>query len=176
MAATRLTAAQLLMLKNDILANTNTVSVGGQSVQIKDTGNNGDHNQAVAGWYNGLASPPWTVWKILVSITEVGRKFNGAELAGLTTANVQRLTCIALFSSGGVNPSLPDQRAFFDDVFSGAGGNITRPALLALWKRLANRIEKLLSTGTGSDPMPATINTAGFLEGTISGTDVEEAR
>lgn len=163
-----LTSAQKTTLKNDIAANTATI--GG--VQIKDIPNNSDGNFIIAGWYSGQASPDFTVWKTNVSVSDIGKKFNGTELAGLTTANIERLTCIALYSSGGVNPSLADQRAFFDDVFSGAGGAVTRPALLALWKRFALRIEKLLSTGTGSDGSPATMG----YEGTISGNDVAEAR
>lgn len=163
-----LTTTQLATLKSDIAANTNTI--GG--VQIKDMPNNSDANDAIAKWYSGQASPDFTVWKTNVSVTEIGRKFNGNELAGLTTANIERLTCIALYSSAGVNPSLADQRAFFDDVFSGAGGATTRAALLALWKRLAKRIEKLFATGTGSDASPATMG----YEGSISLADVEAAR
>jgi hypothetical protein len=71
-----------------------------------------------------------------------------------------------------VNPSIASNRAFFDDVFSGAGGTNTRAALLALWKRLATRGEKLYATGTGSDASPATL----VVEGAISARDVEEAR
>jgi hypothetical protein len=48
----------------------------------------------------------------------------------------------------------------------------TRAALLALWKRLATRGEKLYATGTGSDAVPGTLT----FEGNISARDVEEAR
>jgi hypothetical protein len=72
----------------------------------------------------------------------------------------------------GVNPSLPDCRQFFDDIFSGAGGTNTRANLLALWKRLATRAEKLYATGTGSDPSPAVM----VVEGAISYQDVMIAR
>lgn len=163
-----LTPAQLTTLKVDIAANTNQIN----GVPINTMPNSGDANFAIAKWYSTLASPSWTVWKTTVTITEIGRKFNGSELAGLTTANVQRLTCIALYGTSGINPSLADQRAFFDDVFSGAGGTITRPALLALWKRLALRIEKLFSTGTGTDLAPATMG----YEGSVTANDIEMAR
>lgn len=66
----------------------------------------------------------------------------------------------------------PSNRAFFDDVFSGAGGTNTRAALLVLWKRLATRIEKLFATGTGSDAVPATL----VFEGEVSVQDIIEAR
>jgi hypothetical protein len=74
--------------------------------------------------------------------------------------------------SAGVNPSLIDVRQMFDDIFSGAGGTNTRANLLALWKRLATRGEKIFATGTGSDPSPGTLT----FEGNISYQDVEQAR
>ena len=132
---------------------------------------NSDGAYAIALAYDLPATPNWTVWKSNVTINEVGKKFNGAELAGLTTGNQTRLQTIAQYMAGGVNPSLLDNRQFFDDVFSGAGGTNTRAALLILWKRLANRSEKLFSTGTGSDAAPATMT----VEGTLSYSDVQQA-
>jgi hypothetical protein len=134
--------------------------------------NNPDGHIEVAKAFNASASPSFTVWKSNVSINDVGKAFNGSELAGLTTGNQTRLQTIALYLAGGVNPSIASNRAFFDDVFSGAGGTNTRAALLALWKRLATRGEKLYATGTGSDASPATL----VVEGAISARDVEEAR
>ncbi|MGH7947905.1 MAG: hypothetical protein ACREQF_01605, partial [Candidatus Binataceae bacterium] len=111
-------------------------------------------------------------WKTNVAINEVGKKFNGAELAGLTTGNQTRLQMLAQYLAGGVNPTLIDNRQFFDDVFSGAGGATTRANLLALWKRLATRAEKLYATGTGSDPSPATLT----FEGSVTYQEVQQAR
>lgn len=159
-----LTTAQLQTMKSDILANPD----------LNGKPNTPDGAQAIADLYNLNSAPAFTVWKTNVGITEVGDKFNGAELAGLTTANQTRLQTIAMYSAAGVNPSLPDRRQFFDDVFSGAGGNITRPALLALWKRLAWRGEKLYATGTGSDAVPATLSLTAF--GAVSMQNVQDAR
>ena len=111
------------------------------------------------------------MWKSLVSIADVGRKINGGELAGLTTLNVTRLQCIATYLAGGISPVLADHRAFFDDIFSGAGGATTRAALLALWKRVASRVERLFATGTGSDASPGTL----VFEGAIDVNDVSLA-
>jgi hypothetical protein len=86
--------------------------------------------------------------------------------------NHVRLQTLAIYLAGGVAPFLASIRAFFDDIFSGAGGTNTRAALLVLWKRLASRVEQLFATGTGSDAVPATL---GF-EGPISVNDVEAAR
>lgn len=119
-----------------------------------------------------LASPANIVWRTNVPLGEVGKTFNATELAGLSSLNTQRLQNLAAWLSGGVNPSLASVRQFFDDIFSGAGGANTRAALLVIWKRSATRIEKILATGTGSDPSPATM---GF-EGAISPQDVADAR
>ena len=156
-----LTPSQLVTLKNDIAAAPDTSGIPHTS----------DGAFAVAALYNLPASPAFTVWKTNVTITQVGDKFNGSELGGLTTANQGRLQTIAQYSPMGVNPSLADRRAFFDDIFSGAGGQITRANLLALWKRLATRAEKLYATGTGSDPTPATLT----FEGKLSPSDVQSA-
>lgn len=157
-----LTPAQLATLKASILADPVLAALP----------NTPDDNWRIADAYNAAASPGFTVWKSLVPIGEVGKKFNGAELAGLTSGNQSRLQTLAVYFKDGVNPSLTDTRAFFDDVFSGSGGATTRANLLALWKRLATRVEKLFATGAGSDASPATM---GF-EGRIYYTDVEAAR
>ena len=123
-----LTPAQLATLKADILLDATLAALP----------NTADGAFAIADAYN-LVVPAWIVWKTNVSINDVGKKFNGTELAGLTTGNQSRLQTIAAFLDGGVNPSLLDNRQFFDDVFSGAGGTTTRDNLLALWKRSALR-------------------------------------
>ncbi len=83
---------------------------------------------------------------------------------------------MAVYAGAGVNPSLADRRQCFDDIFSGAGGATTRANLLALWKRLATFAQKLFSTGTGSDAVPATTNTNVGDTFTLTTADVTEAR
>lgn len=157
-----LTPAQMATVKADILANND----------LNTQPNNTDGAFEIARLYNLQASPAWTVWKTNVSLNDIGKKFNGTELAGLTTGNQTRLQTIAAYLIGGVDPSIIDNRAFFDDVFSGAGGTNTRAALLALWKRTSTRFEKLLSTGTGSDAVPATLG----YQGVVSYQDIQAAR
>jgi hypothetical protein len=157
-----LTTQQLATMKADILANPD----------LNSKPNNSDGAFEIARLYNLDAAPNFTVWKTNVPINDVGKKFNGTELAGLTTGNQTRLQTLAMYLAGGVNPTLPDCRQFFDDVFSGAGGATTRANLLALWKRLASRVEKLYATGTGTDPAPATLT----FEGDLSYQDVMTAR
>lgn len=157
-----LTAEQETTIKADIIA----------QGDLNVFPNNTDGAYSIAQLYNAQATPTFTVWKTNVSINEVGKKFVGTELAGLTTGNQTRLQTLAAYLASGVNPSLIDNRNFFDDVFSGAGGTNTRASLLALWKRTATRLEKLLTTGTGSDAVPATL---GF-EGQVSYQDIHKAR
>jgi hypothetical protein len=157
-----LTPAQLTTLKADIAANSD----------LNSQPNNSDGNLAIANLYNLNASPNFTVWKTNVPIGSIGASFNAAELAGLSTLNNTRLQSLAMYLAAGVNASRADTRAFFDDIFSGAGGVNTRAALLILWKRLAKRGEKLFATGTGSDASPATL----VHEGNITPTDVQMAR
>jgi hypothetical protein len=153
-----LTPAQLLTLKAAIAAETDPTFVA-----LRNAGATG----AMADFYN-VSHATFVVWKTFVSLTAIGDKINGVELEGLASLPMTRLQVIALFSPQGVNPSLADRRAFFDGVFSGAGGNVTRPALLALWKRFATRGERLYATGTGSDAVPATL----VFEGSIGNADI----
>lgn len=161
-----LTPSQMTSLKAHIVA----------SGDLNIFPNSSDGNFEVAKLMNVAASPGFTVWKKSVSINEVGKSFNATELAGLTSTNNTRLQTLAIYLAGGVDPSIPGVQAFFNDIFSGAGGTNTRAALLILWKRLASRAEKLFSTGTGSDASPATTAAnigEGFL---ITAQDVETAR
>lgn len=157
-----LSPAQLLILKNNILADP---ALNSQPMTS-------DGAFAIASAYNMNAIPAFTVWKTNVSITEIGDNIVGTEIAGLSTLNTTRLQTVVVLSANGVNPSLPDRRAFFDDIFSGAGGALTRAKLLILWKRLATRAEKLFATWTGTDAAPATMT----FEGTLPYQEVEMAR
>ena len=122
----------------------------------------------LAAYYNAESNPAHIVWKTNVPLNDVGRTFNAAELAGLTQLNTSRLQNLAAWLATGVNPSVTAVRQFFDDIFSGAGGTNTRPALLALWKRTATRLEQVFATGTGSTANPATL----VVEGSLSYTDL----
>lgn len=156
-----LSTQQLQAVKADIAANGD----------LNANPNNEDGNLAIANLYNA-AVPAFIVWKSMVKITEVGQAFDASELAARSTADNTRLQTLALFYGNGLNPALASNRAFFDDVFSGAGGVNTRAALLVLWKRPALRIEKLFATGTGTSVSPATL----VIEGKITKDDILNAR
>lgn len=162
-SAAHFTPAQLQTLKTYI---------AGQA-DLNSQPNTSDGNFEVARLLNlAAAGPNNVVWKTSVPIGDVGKAFVGSELAGLTTLNHTRLQTLAIYLSAGVNPSLASNRQFFDDIFSGAGGVNTRAALLALWKRVATRGERVFATGTGSDASPAVL----VMEGLIDTDDVEAAR
>lgn len=157
-----MTPAQLLTIKADILANPDLV--------VAPLGSDGA--DAIAKKYNAEAVPAFTVWKTSVSIREIGEAMNSTEVGGLTTANSNRLMVMQSYSDGFFNPSRADTRAGFDGVFGGAGGVLTRAALLVLYKRKATRLEKLFALGTGTDPAPATM----AFEGLVTYGDIETAR
>ena len=154
-----LTPAQLPVLKAAIAAETDPTFVGYRTAN--STG-------AMADWYNEATNPAFVLWRTNVSIRETGQAFNGAEWAGMTTANHTRLQTVAQYLDQGYYASLADVRAMFNDIWSGAGGATTRASLLALWKRTASKVEKIYATGTGSDASPATPT----FEGRITNDDV----
>ena len=123
----------------------------------------------IAGYYNEASSPAFIAWKSNVTIADTAKCFNGAEWAGMTSANHTRLTDVVLWIPAGYNAGLPDIRAMFNDIWSGAGGATTRANLLTAWKRTLRRGERLFATGTGSDGVPGL---PGSFEGLIATGDV----
>lgn len=155
-----LTTQQKTALKANILADGTLAG----SVAAQDW-------DAVAAVYNAAASPAFTVWKSMVTWTQIGDKINSTELVGLTTGKLTQLQTFALIAPGGISPANSDRRDALDQIFSASSGTITRPALLALYKRLALRIEKVFATGTGTDPVPATLG----VEGTVTSQNISDA-
>lgn len=156
-----MTPAQLTTLKAAILAD--------PALAAQPMNTDGDYNIAEA--LNQPAAPVFIVWKNSVTKNQVGEAMNSSEVGGLTTANSNRLMVMQAYSDS-FNPSRSDTRAGFDSVFGGAGGVLTRAALLILYKRGASRFEKILATGTGTDALPAAMGE----EGPVSYSDVGIAR
>lgn len=130
---------------------------------------NGQPDTVIASLYNATV-PAFIVWRKRVPIMEIGRSMLSTDVAGLTTANLNRLLVMAAFSGGSLDAS-SDAEAGYADVFSVAGAAGTRAALKATFRRAALRIEKLFATGTGSDPSPATL----VFEGTITPQQVSDS-
>lgn len=143
--AQTLSPAQLAVLRTDILVD---------PLLAPKCTSSGDGPFDIVAAYNLPAAVPFTVWKTAVPNEQIGDAMNGTEIAGLSSLNMQRLQVLSAYSGGTQNPSRFDRRDAFDRVFSGAGGVITRAALLVLWKRTTNRIERLFATGTGTDAVP----------------------
>jgi hypothetical protein len=155
-----MTPAQLSTLKAAILAETDPAFVAFRTVRNDD---------GMAAFYN-TSVPAFIVWKSSVTKNEVGKAFVASAMAAITAGNNDKLAAFAAYNET-IYPSRADQRQFFDDIFSVAAGATTRAALLVLWKRSANRVEKLFATGTGSDASPGTLT----FEGSISAQDVSDA-
>ena len=111
---------------------------------------NGIFDQSTANLLNAMASPDFWAWKSSLSLEESGMAISMGEVAGLTTANSNRLQASFQIRPGGFEPDSQDDRSLFGSVFSAAGGQNTRAALMAKWQRLATVGEKLFATGTGT--------------------------
>jgi hypothetical protein len=159
-----LTTQQLATLKAAILAETDATFVALRAA-TDETG--------MAAWYNAPTSPAFIVWRRDVKTPEIGPVLNWVAVANLTTANRDRATTFVMLNPSQFNASA-DIAAYWDTTFGGSlggeGAN-TRAALQALWRRTANRVERLFATGTGTDATP------GFLgwEGIISAQDISDA-
>lgn len=158
----QLSPTQLLTLKTAINANPTWAAFP----------TNDDGYLDLAAVLNGVAAPAFVVWRTNVTTREIGEAMNSSEVAGLTTANTNRLQVMEAYSGGTFNASRADTRAGFDGVFSGAGGVNTRAALLATYKRNASYAEKIFATGTGSDASPATMG----YEEKLTAMDIQLAR
>ena len=154
-----LNSAQLATLRAEILASSDPAVVAARAIR---------NDSGLAEIYN--ANTTTIVWKSSVTAAAVGEAMRSSEVAGLTTANTNRLMVMVQYSGGAFSPSRADTRAGFDDVFSGAGGVQTRTALLALWKRPARRIEALFC-GVGTDAVPAIL----VVEGVLSAGQIGDA-
>jgi hypothetical protein len=169
----QLTPTQLQTLKTDIAANANVTGQPGsiyQNTAVNAVPNNSDGNFAIAFWYN-QATVGFIVWRNNVPVYQVGNAMLQTDIANLTATNLSRLQVDAGFYTQGFTGSA-NTEAGFNDIFSVAGASGTRANLHIVWRRVALRNEQLFATGTGSDASPATMGH----EGTISGSDVQNAR
>jgi len=155
-----LTAAQQAVVKADIDAS--------GDLNIYPIGSDG--NDKIAKLYNLVASPDFIVWRTNVPTSDIKKAVNWTEYIARSAG--ERGAFELIISNGIVNTSDTNIQQGFADIFSGPQGATTRTALIALSKRRATRIEKLLATGTGSDASPATMTH----EGAVSYQDIEAAR
>jgi len=152
--------AQLTTLKADIIAD----PVLDAELQTSDGA------FAIALAYNLLASPDYFVWRTDITQNDVNEAVDWDEVVGLTTNEM--LAFQLLKNQATLNASLVNIRQAFTSIFPTNQQPNTNAGLVAVAKRKANRIEKLLAIGTGSNPSPSVM---GF-EGTIGFRDVIAAR
>ena len=120
----------------------------------------------------GALGPTNIVWRTLVPLNTVATAYDPAELDALAANERSRLQTLAMYMPLGVNPSVPNVRDFFNNIFAGPGGIDTRAALRGTWERIATRGERLYALGVGTSADPATL----VIEGDLSPSDVNTAR
>ena len=170
---------------------------GFAGVAVNAVPNSGDGNATVAGWYSQKAIPDWIVWRdvpmedilnlitfanmtpldavpttpdltvqvwIARSLACQGKQFNLQNLTiGRTTAPMEAA----------------NYRAALQDALTGLPAGAAGAIIAANWagvrdaaKFTALRVEKVLSTGTGSTASPADLG----YEGTVTADQIEAAR
>jgi hypothetical protein len=165
-----MTPAQLLALRNDINADP---VLGGLPV-------NQDQSLIIAAAYNQLVIPDYWVWKTKLTEQEIYEATSSDDTVWSWTTYINQTAREAdawgrMFASGRINPSLPQVQDAYSRIFSGSTQAVQaqRAHLLAISRRLATRIEKLLRTsGAGTTADPAEL---GF-EGNLNAHDVDLAR
>lgn len=156
-----LTPTQLQALKADIDANSGEFG----SVPMTPDG-----HQAIAEAYNQQATPDFYVWRTSIDQSEINEAVDWAEVVGLTTNEL--LAFSILKDQDTINAADVSIRGAFNAIFPSNQQPNSNAALVAVAKRLALRIEAVLSNGTGSEASPATMG----YEGPIDRFDVEKAR
>ncbi len=166
-----LTAAQKATLKAYIIA---TPALNSQP-------NNSDGAFAIAEIINATATPDYWVWKTNLHEHELTGQTSPDGTVWSWTAYTFRSVSeqngyARMFNSSlSLNPSLPNIRQGFQDIFSGGGSNAPqqRAHFLAMSRRKASTVEKLLvASGDGTTAVPGTM---GFV-GPITYADVHDAR
>src|SRR5512139_87799 len=144
-----LTDAQKTVLKADILANQDTAAA-------YEIGNLDAREKA----YNAPASPAFIVWKGALTSAEARAAISGGDgLAQLDNLTAGKRDSLLWVFDADTHPANASQRAAIENLCGTQ--NTLKAAILAAQKRSATRLEKLFSTGTGSDASPATMAVEG---------------
>lgn len=184
------TLAQRQALKAHIAANTNTITIDGSPVEIRNVAQNPDNAFAIAAWYNLMTNPAYVVWRTSVFESEFTKSVSSEGTSWSWTLYISRSqgerdAWARLFMGGGtgMNPSLTNVRQGLADIFSGAPAAPQRTHMLVIARRSVTNFERIYTvaaTGPGNDGVVGNRGTATnpdalVLEGTISGSDVESA-
>ena len=163
-----LTAAQNLVIKNNILA----------SPDLNAFITTIDGAYGIADLYNAVATPDFIVWKTRLHEQDITSLTSAESTVWSWTSFIARSVSeqagwARMFNGTyTINPSLLQVRNGVADIFSGGTGAAQRTHITAISKEKATRIEKLLATGTGTTADPATR----AYVGRISPQEVYDAR
>lgn len=138
--------------------------------------NNSDGAFAIAALLNGVATPSWIVWRTKVTRQEILQNgFDWTRLDNLSVGKARVWNDI--FVDGQLNPSKANVRAGIESVWVGTAQDLAvRAAVYVHCKAKATRIQQLLSTGTGTDAVPATMGEGINDSFQLQYSDVETAR
>jgi hypothetical protein len=135
--------------------------------------NNSDTAYSIATELNQDASPDYIVWRNDVRADEIGDAWNGTDIDGMSSLNMQRLQLLLASSAGGTfDMGRVDRRAGFENPFGTNVNGPSRVAMRAAWKRKAKLGEKVFATGSGTDASPSVMDHVG----NIAWPDVQTAR
>lgn len=178
-----LTPAQNATLKAAILAD-NTLNV---------FPNTNDGNNDLANALKAVASPDWYVWQTAVPINDINDTITWANFTpqdapdGTQTWANRSLACqgkqfnlqTMLVGRTSLDASKANLRSGLQDCTTGLPSGASGATKSGGWaniqlilSRKANKLEKILSTGTGTQATPATM----VLEGSITSDEVAAAR
>ena len=138
--ALTMTPAQIVVLAADIQTHPELdqywVGAANDNVQIKH-------------YYNAPDPSLADCWKTSLTLLQALDVVNWTEFIGRSQGERDAFRMIFM-GFGAVNPSKPNIRTAFLDIFSGPGGATTRAALTAVAKRKMTRAERLFATnGSG---------------------------
>ena len=129
-----------------------------------------DNAFAIADAFNLPSSPEFIVWRTSVSQDEIMQNgFDWTRVDNLANGKARIWEWMFDNQASVFDPSKANVRDGINAVWVGTAADLAvRAAVYVHCKRLANRVEKLLSTGDGTDAIPATM----VYEGTLNYQDV----
>lgn len=132
-----------------------------------------DNAYAIADAYKVLTTPDFIVWKSKVTLDEIMQGgFDWVQVDNLTVGKARIWEWMFSNDFRAINPAKINVRAGIDEAWKGTAAMLAvRADVYTRCKRVANRLEKLFATGTGSEASPATME----LEGTVSYQEVFQA-
>ena len=123
----------------------------------------------MATYLRGIATPAFIVWNSAMT-PEISRAAVVAGAAQLDSLTIGKRDALLYLVSGTLDCTKPAVRQAIDDLTGSQ--NILKAAIVSAEKRSALRIEKILSTGIGSENSPATTS----WDGSLGYSDILDAR